>query len=244
MYNKSDKDLLSLDNVTSQEVQEIEAYLERFLGIKDEPVKGEYGRKVEVQEAEDSARRHRRDFADPFFAGIYTSREGEVLDLNGEELKIVNLVQYDWNDGNSDKYFQLINPDKEERLLYLEQNQALLNAFQEKPLEIFETGMPTFRTEKPPPMIQVAGKDYFLGHYKTGKCFITGVSTFIEVEQWQYHSKDKKSYIRVMNNQGLISFFQGEKRNQADFQDALDLDDRPLRDLETREPGWREEDLV
>ncbi|MBK8492683.1 MAG: hypothetical protein IPL49_17790 [Saprospirales bacterium] len=117
------------------------------MGIKDEPVKGEYGRKVEVQEEEDSARRHRRDFADPFFAGIYTTREGEVLDLNGEELKIINLVQYDWNDGNSDKYFQLINPDKEERLLYLEQNQALLNAFQEKTLEIFETGMPTFRTE-------------------------------------------------------------------------------------------------
>ena len=50
--------------------------------------------------------------------------------------------------------------------------------------------------------------------------------------------------VNAIEQPGPDPFFQGEKRDQADFQDTLDLDDQPLRDLETRDPGWREEDLV
>ena len=243
LYDKTDLDILALDELSAGELQQIEEHLERFMGINDDPVKGEYGKKEDAVR-EERPRRPGRPFSDPILGSIYLSKEREVFDLKGEEMEIVSVTQYDWNDGNSDRAFQLLNGLKQERRVFLEQNQALLHLYQERELNIFETNLTRFQLDTPPISIVVGGREYFPTHFKTGKYFTTGVSKGLEVKQWHYATKDQHSFLRVVNFQNTVTFFLGEKLQKSDFDDTLDLDQQPPRDLETRERGWNEEDLV
>lgn len=243
LYDKNDVELLALDEVSPEELQQIEEHLERFIGINDEPVKGEYGRKKE-DVREERPRRQGRPFSDPILGSVYLSREGDFFELKSEEMEIVSVTQYDWNDGNSDRAFQLLTPDRQERRVFLEQSQALLHLYQERELSIFETNLTRFQLDTPPNSILVKGVEYFPSHFKTGKYFTTGISKGLEVKQWFYAAKDRQSFLRVVNFQNTVTFYLGEKLQRSDFDDSLDLDQKPERDLETRERGWDEQDLV
>ena len=243
MKDKSDEIVLKLDELSSQKLQEIEAHLEKFIGINDYPVKGEYS-KGQSAVQKDQIRRFRRDFSDSNLGAIYNFRVGGLINLKNEELKIISITQYDWIDGNSDKLFQLVDTANKERLLYLEQNKALLNAYQEKPLSIIETNSISFQTKNPPQSIELKGARYLLSHVKRGKKFISGIAESIETMQWMYADKDEKTYIRVVDNQSLIHFFQGKKLQAIDFEDTLDLNNPPLKDMDFENRSWDDEDLV
>ena len=46
----------------------------------------------------------------------YFMEKGELLSLKNEELRVLSMTQYDWNDGDSDKLFQLETDEGEEKL--------------------------------------------------------------------------------------------------------------------------------
>jgi hypothetical protein len=239
----SEKDLLSLDGASSEDIHAIEEHLERFMGIEDLPVKGEYAKTQEKSRTEEP-RRQGRIFVEPALSSAYFAKEGDALDLRSESLEVVGITQYDWNDGNSDKLLQTVNSGREERLLFLEQKSALLNAYRERELNIFETNLGKFRSENPPPSLVVEGQEYFPSHFKTGKGFVAGSIKGLEVKQWHYATRDQQSFVRIVSFQQTLSLYKGEKLHAADFGSALDLGKPPQRDLETRDQEWREEDLV
>ena len=243
LRSDSETEVVALDGVSSQDVLRIEEHLEKFLGINDMPVKGEYG-KTQVSSKGGQPRRQVRNFSDPSLGAIYFSKEGSLLSLKNESLETVSVTQFDWNDGNSDKSFQLVNPKGEERLIYLEQNKALLHAYQERELNLFETNLGKFPKADPPASILVDGTEYFPTHSKVGKYFVAGNLNSLEVKQWQYSSRDQQAFIRVVSFQNSISLFKGEIVQASDFGDSLDLNYPPQRDSETRTNDWNEEDLV
>lgn len=239
----SERDLIALDGASSQDIQTIEEHLERFMGIEDAPVKGEYGKTREKSRIEEP-RRQGRIFIEPALSSAYFAKEGDALDLRSESLEVAGITQYDWNDGNSDKLLQTVNGSKEERLLFLEQKSALLNAYLERELNIFETNLGKFRPDNPPPSLVVEGQEYYPTHFKTGTGFVAGYARGLEVKQWHYATRDQQSFVRIVSFQQTLSLYKGEKLHASDFSSALDLNKPPQRDMEARQQEWREEDLV
>lgn len=239
----SEKDILSLDGASSQDIQAIEERLERFMGIEDLPVKGEYA-KIQEKSRVEEPRRQGRIFIEPALSSAYFAKEGDALDLRSESLEVVGITQYDWNDGNSDKLLQTLNASREEQLVFLEQKSALLNAYRERELNIFETNLGKFRPDSPPPSLVADGREYFPSHFKTGKGFVAGYAKGLEVKQWHYATRDQQSFVRIVSFQQTLSLYKGEKINASEFSSSLDLNNPPQRDIETRDQEWREEDLV
>ena len=243
LTDTSDKEILSLTGVESTQMQEIEEKLERFIGINDRPVKGEYQKSGTTQKVVE-ARRQRRDFTDSPLGIFYFSEKGEFFQLEGEEVKVLSITQFDWNDGNSDKLLQLSNENNEEKLLYFDQNKAILEVFLEKSLNLTDIGSINFQKENPPKTIKISNELFQLIDYKTGTKFITGITQNIEVEQWIYFSEDRQTMVRVINNNGVIHYSKGIKLQEADFEDTLDLNAPPIQDIEYENPDWKDEDLV
>lgn len=243
MKDKSDKGVIVIDNIPSHRLEEIERHLEEFIGIEDAPVKGEYAFK-NAQLKAPQARKQRREASRSAFNPIYVSEEEDLLAFQGEELEITSVAQYDWTDGNSDKNFQALNPKDEEVILYLVQNQALLEAYQEKKLSLFETNDLSFEVENPPNSIVYQGVEYFLNQHKTGEKFVSGVSGAIIVAQWLYLSKDQKKCFRVINNQGFLAYRKGQQLKISDFQNTLDLNNPPQKEIREIPKNWTDEDFV
>ena len=244
MTDQSDKEILSLQGLEPHQAQDIEERLERFLGINDHPVKGEHARNY-TADAIEKPRRQRRSFANSPLDFVYTSVEGDFTNLKNEELEIISVTQYDWKDGNSDKVFQLINEQREEHLIYLEQNKALLYAFAEKPMNLSKVGLVTFPKGDPPSSITLEGESFDFSRVNKGNGFMSSVATKIPSEQYLYISKDQKSHIRIVNNQNQITCFKGEKCDASDFENTLDLNNPPIREKEELDQRkWDEEDFV
>ena len=102
LNDNTDKEILSVDGVENTQMLEIEEQLERFIGIIDRPVKGEYQKNREETHIVEP-RRQRRDFTDSPLSTFYFSEKGDLFSLKEEEVKVLSVTQYDWNDGNSDK---------------------------------------------------------------------------------------------------------------------------------------------
>ena len=243
LNDNSDKEILSVTGVEDAQMLEIEQQLERFMGINDRPVKGEY-HKNQHSSSIIEPRRQRRDFTDSPFGVFYFSEKGELFSLKNEKVKVLSITQFDWNDGNSDKLFQLSNENKEEKLLYFDQNKAILNAYQEESLSLVDFGSVDFLKSDPPRSIEITGVSFQLTDYKKGKKFILSSAQNVDIEQWIYFSEDKLTNIRIINNKGVIHYYRGTKLQVGDFEDTLDLNAPQKLDIEYDNPDWKEEDLV
>lgn len=236
--------LMSGNGLTSLELQEIEEYLEEFMGINDLPVRGEYAKKRVLQKQTELPRRQRRDVLASDFRTIYESRKWDYLDFKNESLEIISITQLDWKDGNSDKILQLVDDDDRETLIYIQQNKALLAAFEEKMMSIFETQNIDFSIDKPPTSIFIDGETHLLHDFKEGDQFLPGVYPGMKARQWWYLSRNQQSFVRVIDNQNLLKFYKGKKVTLSDFEKGLDLNNLPQRDKALRKNNLDEKDFV
>lgn len=253
LKNGQDKDLLNVGTITSEQLQKIETRLEDFLGIQDTPVKGEYGvgskwdssrvnRKVRGKIPE--RRKQRRGFFDGSLETIYLSNSGDAINMNAESHQILSDTQYDWNDGNSDRLFQLLAKDRKEQLVFISQNRALLEAFKENQIPLSKVYSLGFKSTNPSTSLEFNGIQYTLEHHSKGMKFVSGLSEPIEVEQWKYVSSNGKQMLRIIGNQGSMTYYLGEVVDENNFEKGLDLNkgNRPI--IENRSDSWEDGDFV
>jgi hypothetical protein len=238
----TDKELFELQSLESHQVIDLEERIEKFLGIPNEAVRGEYGGGNQTSLPEEAPRRTRRDFSNPNLASIYTERDNLIL--KEEAYTISDITQLDWINGDSDKFFQIINQQQKASLLYIEQNKALLSAFEEEPIAIGKTGFSTFSKDSPPTSFRIDGSTFYFATIKKGDAFITGVSHKQEVSQWVYLSEDKKQQIRFIDMDGQMMCYQGRQLSEADFEKGLDLNEPPIKNEEPLRRDWDEKDFV
>lgn len=243
LNDNSDKEVLSLPGIDNTQMLEFEEELERFIGITDRPVKGEYNVKQDTSPVI-GARMQHRFFTESPLGPFYFTEKGEMISLKAEAVKVISVTQLDWNDGNSDKILQLANEKGAERLVYFGQNKAILNVFQEVSLSLADIGFLGFDKNNPPKTIEISNETFQLSDYKTGKKFIIGVAENLDVEQWVYLSEDPQTNIRVINNNGVIHYYKGTQLQVDDFEDTLDLNAPPEQEIRYDEPDWEEGDLV
>jgi len=243
LFNGKDIEVLAIPELSSLQLKQIEEHVENHLGIEDESVKGEYERSRSKSQSE-KPRKQRRSFSNTIFAPLYFLKNGDALNFKNEELELINITQFDWSDGNTDKYFQCVNYQKQEQLIYVEQNLSLLDAFASEKLSLLDVGNFVFDTKNPEDSIEYKGKVYLLTESKQGKKFLSSSQRSFEAKQWKYQAKDGLSSIRVTASDKTIQYSLFTRLIENDFDTKLDLDKFPDREIDYRSNNFDDEDFV
>lgn len=241
----SDQALLDINHASSEQMQEIEAELEAYLGIEDQPVASEFtrGRKPS-QATEDRPRRHRSGFSGHVLAPVFSADAGSAINIKNKSWQIASVTQYDWNDGNSDKLLQLSNDQYEEAYLFVRQIQGLLYAYEERTMSASDAKSLRFNSDTPSAFFRFNGTAYNLSRALIGKKYITGIQGGVPVKQWLYTSESDRSHIRITDAGGIISYEKETQLQPDEVHLGLDLNRKPMKDVQMGNDGWQEEDLV
>ena len=121
----------------------------------------------------------------------------------------------------------------------------MLDVYQENVLPFFEMTEIKFHKRTPPKSITHKKVTYTLNTFKTGHQFVNlSDEEHSAMEQWIYQSADNQKYLRIIDQEKELTFFEGIQQDSSDFGDKLDLDSAPEKEIERIENQWDREDLV
>lgn len=245
LRNQEDKSIMALDDISSVTAKELEKRLEKFLGIQDQAVRGEYQSNAGPAELRfKEARIHPSDaFVSPF-SELFFVKPADTVHFEGIPLQVAAIAQYDWHNGNSDKLLQLLNEQQQERIIYIKQQKALLKAYEEK--DIIQGKIPIdFDKTAPERTIELNGIQYFLEQSYMGESFFSFTNDHTNTSQWIYLSEDQQHYLRIQEQKDQISYSLGQQLTAEDFSAPLDLNNIPA--PQKNKPlikDWDQEDFV
>ncbi len=246
LKNGRDIEVASIGGLQSHDATRIEEYLEQYLDIEDNPVKGEYGQtKTTTSQAKlPKPRKGRTSSLSGQMGRVYGLNTKSEIYYNDEFVEVAHVTQYDWADGDSDKLLQLISDEGTDTLVFLQKDKAVLRPFEEQMLDLHESNSLEFSYNYPPNSIEYRGQEYLLSQKASGEAFMTGVSEPVELKQWLYQTKDKASHLRIVVNKEMVTYYLGHKTLLNNFSktssESLNL---PRLDKE-KLTDWEEEDFV
>lgn len=136
LNNGSTKSLLDINMTNSEKALELEQRIENYLGIKDRPVKGGYGKTVRKEPSPD-IKFQRRINTDHH--QLINHEVGDQFEFNGINYQVLHESQYDWKNGNSDKLLQLSDASNQNQLLYIRQNGGVFYNYFDQKLSLFQS---------------------------------------------------------------------------------------------------------
>ncbi|GAB5553502.1 MAG: hypothetical protein Sapg2KO_30930 [Saprospiraceae bacterium] len=245
LRNNEDKSIMAIDNISSQTAMELEKRLEKFLGIQDQPVKGEYQSIGSQKEPQFKlARKHFKKNINATFSDLYFAESNNEIHFEGTPLKVAAIAQYDWHNGNTDKLLQLLDDQQVETIIYIKQQKAILKAFQEQ--DLIQGKMPiTFNQSAPAKTIEIDGITFFLEQSYMGESFFSFTTGHSETKQWLYFSEDQQQYLRIQEQKGQLSYSKGRQLSADDFNAPLDLNKMPeIQKPNPQARDWENGDFV
>lgn len=239
MVDGKDIKLISNNGMSVEKMKELEEKLERYIGIPDQPVAGEYGRSASIipNDRKELPRRQRKEDLPEAARFAYSLRPSQKLIIDNETLNVSHVTQFDWMDGNTDKLLQLTDEIEGERLLYLKQNKGIIRAAIEREMNVLETQNISFDVQQVPSKIEINGKLYLLDELTEGKSFLSNIDGPAPAKAWIYQSLDKETYIRITKNERLLSWHEGTPIPLREILPAV------YRSLD-RTQGYDQEDFV
>jgi len=220
----------------------LEQLIENYLGIKDSPVRGEYGVSKDVPTGQPQRRQKRRLSARN--SELIGKREGDIIDFNGSSCRVLHDTQYDWKNGNSDKLLQLSDTLSENILVYIRQNKGIHDIFIEEKLSLYQSNEITFNEARPANQFQFQDTQYQLHDFSEGETFLSDQQDPISTRQWLYQSANGHQNIRIISNDNMLTYYISKNQDM----DYFDLNDSQLFDLDTSQKEilniWDKEDLV
>jgi len=211
MIDGKDIKLISQNGMSVDKMQELEEKLERYIGIMDQPIKGEYGKALPTfsQDKLLLPRRQRKTDLPQAARFVYGLRPNQHMILHDENLTVRHVTQFDWKDGNTDKLIQLTDELDKEHLIYLKQNRGIISAAKEREMNVLETQHISFDIHQAPHKIEVKGELYLLEQLMEGKSFLSNTDGPGQANVWIYQSLDQQTYIRITENERLLKWHQG-----------------------------------
>lgn len=212
LANEKDVTILNIAGMNAERAAELEVMLEKYIGISDEPVSGEYiTSKVRPASKNTTLlpRRQRKAELPENARLVYSLRPNQQVVIKGTPMTTVHLTQNDWNNGNTNKLLQLTDATDKPHLLYLQQNKGIITAALERELNILETQDVDFSTSNPPEKVTIEGQIYLLHRSSKGNAFFSHTDGHVAAEEWIYQSLLNSTYIRVTNNDKLLTWYSG-----------------------------------
>jgi len=205
--------VLALNEVDSYTLKEIEYKIEKYLGISDYLVEGEFD--AEGKKKIENVRRQTPKQLNAADLKISELSVNDIVDYEQSTYEVRYSTQYDWNNGYTDKQLQLVDHTNKEILLYIEQNKAIYTPYIEIELNLGEAQKMNFTPQAPPTELNYKALEFQLHHYTKGKIFLNEQMP-VEAHQWIYKN-DEKFHLRIVRFNDLTHFYFGKKEVDISF---------------------------
>jgi hypothetical protein len=155
---------------------------------------------------------------------IQDLREGTLLDYKLQTWEVVQQVQYDWGQGNTDILYRLKSTEDKYILLLVVQNLAVYQTWIEERLtyqELLNDNLNKIRFE-PPLELNFKGKELFKEYIEVGYEFVDNADFGAKITQYKYLSEDGKYSLRILHHEGEDVFvFSGVRAENFEFSNIL-----------------------
>ena len=207
----TEKKLFTLDTFPSDQLRKLERSLEYYLRIPDQAVNGEFIGNAQSKNGAYLKKRNLYSLAinHPTYRSLFLAEAGEQTLYQDEPIRITKAIQYDWQEGNSDKLLRCISNSGLEQSLYIRQVHKHLEVYRIDNLPEQQSLNTVFRPDRPVQEITWKATTYFLGSSSMGKSFEGNDQDHEFINQWLYLSSDQHRIIRVLEQNGQLGFFQG-----------------------------------
>lgn len=214
----SDKHIKLIGNIFEEEhiAKNIEKQIEEFLGIEDIPIQGEHQNTSDKPFNYPRKEKAKKDTSQLELGDL---QRGYILNYNLHTWEVMYQVQYDWNNGDTDKLFRISNSNGEDRLLYIQKEMGATLGWVEDKFSEYKTKKIINLSQE---QIEVAGTSYFLEKQTLGKRFSGKSLESTQVIQWFYLDKSQLKSIRVLKFEDeSIESYQGHKKAKHEFSSIL-----------------------
>lgn len=222
--------VMNVGILESHEAIALEEKLENFLEIRDQNVKGEHGKRRSrvIRKADKDTFGKRPRQLDTSQLDWLDATVGSEIFFKNVPMDVGHRIQYDWKNGESDQQIQLIEDVENHTLLFINQEKALYKTFEEKKINLKDAYSIDFNRKKPAKKFTFKKTEYYLVDFKEGVSFIDGKGKAIATKHWIYQTETEESQIRIINQENIVSYYQGKKVTPRDFEvhppeDNLDL---------------------
>jgi hypothetical protein len=215
--NGQKETILSEENLSSEKAEKTHlimeksrAYLEKQLYfLSDEKLKNR--RKLEQEEELSKLK-------------IQDIQKGFLLDYQHETWEVVEETQYDWEQGNSDKLFELKNAQNKSVLLFVCQNMAIYDTWIEEKFTYQK--LVKYKLDKinheAVLKFDFKGEIFLKNQIDVGYGYIAGSYKGKKIKQHKYLSQDEKQSFRVITHKDENStFFLGKRVRNFEFNNVL-----------------------
>lgn len=217
----SDKEL-GISNSASN-AKMLERKIEKFLGIQDYSVEGEYGanEKLKINQV----RRVSRKKLNPISITLNDLKKGYILNYDSKTWETVYQTQYDWKSGETDNLYSLTNESHDSMLLYVQNRLGVCAIWIEQKVELFQLEsaiLTKYNFKNLPSKMEFDGINYLKKEMDNGKQFITDGREGSNIEQCFFVSADKIRSLRLIKQIGsTLIAFTGNHSNEYKFSNIL-----------------------
>ena len=208
------------DMSTVEEVRLLEEQIEKFLGIRDQPVQGEYDAASKMHLLEKQPREQHTK-VNPTNITLQNLNMGAVLNYDLKSWEVVYEAQYDWTNGQTDKLYRLIPEDGGSMLLYVRQDMGVIEPWLEEKLQGgSQAAFSKLDPATAPEELRFGDQTYWKQSFLTGKVFSSDNNEAVQVKQWFYMATNQS--LRIVQFDGnSISVFVGKKKEEYEFINIL-----------------------
>lgn len=211
-----EENLMVLDEADAKVVKVVEQKIEKYLGITDYKIKGEF-QALEKKTIKELPRHEGRRVL-PSEAGIQNLKLGSFADYGGATYEVRHQTQYDWSDGNTDKLLQLVDHKNTELLTFIHQNKGIFTPFIEVQMSLGEIQNLNFDPNSNTSELNYQDNLFLLEKHQKGKHFLQNNLDSTNLEQWLYLDKSESYHLRILlKEDGTQTAFFGKKESDAIF---------------------------
>jgi hypothetical protein len=218
------------------EMQDLERKIEAYLGIENVIVSKEYGadekllNKPIVQQEVIIKPRLKSKKTDILNLTLFDLSQGDILDWQGTTWKIEREVQYDWENSESHRQFQISNKQTS-HMFYVSKKANELLTFQEETINLVST-FPDLEQQLqenlPPSSLSYQNETYWREYALRGNKFLISEpnNPFFPVKVWIYLNQDRTKMLRIENFDNFdFKLLHGSLEPKTNFENLLSVSD-------------------
>lgn len=196
----------------------LEKKIEKFLGIRDYQIEGEYGGqgKATVQERP----REQNIELNPTNVTLKNLKKGDVLTYDLKPWEVVYQAQYDWSNGQTDQLYRLIPEGGGNMLLYVRHDMGVIRPWLEEKLQGNQAAFANLDPQSAPDELKFGDQIFWKQSYLTGKMFSSDNNQYVSLGQWFYTATNVSLRI-VQYEGGSVGVFTGKKAEEYEFTNIL-----------------------
>lgn len=203
---------------SSEDAKFLEKKIEKFLGLQDYQVDGEYASSGKTRA---ELPREQNVELNPINITLKNLEKGFVLNYDLKSWEVVYQAQYDWSNGQSDRLFRLIPEEGGNMLLFVHHEMGIVNPWVESRLEGgSQAAFSKLDPETAPDELRFEDQIYTKQSFLTGKMFSSDNNQSVNLKQWFYAGPTKSLRI-IQYEGGTVAVFTGKKSEEYEFTNIL-----------------------